>query len=81
MTVKVIAIKPIHKTAPGGTLELADNVAKVLVLLGNAKYAEGEETKPAPAPVSQPRPRGRPRGTGRTIGAVTKQNVRSDSAE
>lgn len=78
MLVKLIAINRIHKTEPGGELEVADNVAKVLVLLGHARYAEGHEPKAAPQPQVMRRVSRQPRGT---VSAVTRRNVRSDSAE
>lgn len=79
MRVKLIAINRIYKTEPGGELEVADNVAKVLVLLGHARYAD-EQPQPAPQPQQQParRVNRQPRGA---VGAVTRSNVRSDRAE
>lgn len=77
MLVKLIAIKKIHKTPPGGEIEVASNMARALVMLGRARYAEEQ---PAPAPKPQParRVNRQPRGA---VGAVTRSNVRSDRAE
>jgi hypothetical protein len=72
MKVKVIALKRIHKTEPDGELEVSSSVAKALVALGKARYAEAplEET-PKPA---APKPRGRPRRepTAGPIGVSTR---------
>lgn len=72
--VKLIANERIHKTEAGGELEVADNVANVLVLLGKAKYAEGHEPAPV-TPVRTTRPSRQPRTQGQ-VGAVTRQSLR-----
>lgn len=50
MTVKVIALQRIHKTEPGGELELAENVANVLVLLKKARYVDEPKAEERPKP-------------------------------
>lgn len=74
MLVKLIAIERIHKTEPGGELEVAANVANALVLLKKARYAEGHEPKAAPQPTVMRRAARQPRGA---VGAVTRTSVRN----
>lgn len=70
---KVIALKVINKTQPGEELNLPDNVAKVLVLLGNARYADNESATVAATPE---KPRAvrtrRAPATGASVGTMTK---------
>lgn len=71
---KVIALKTINTTAPGGELDVSPAVAKVLVLLGNARYADEaaeQESTPAPAPERARRQR-RAAPLGEPVGGMTK---------
>lgn len=70
--VKLIANERIHKTEAGGELEVADNVGKVLVLLGKAKYVEGHEPV-VTVRVPNVTTRRRTRSTGGPVGAVTSR--------
>lgn len=72
MKVKVIALKRIHKTEPGGELELPSEQANVLVLLGKARLADAPEKAPAPEKPKRGRPR---RGRTGAVGAVTQAAV------
>lgn len=75
MTVKVIALKTINKTPPGGELEVSAPVADVLVRLGNARYADPEEQRATQVE----RPGGSRRrnrtATGGAVAAATTKNV------
>lgn len=67
---KIIALERIHKTEPGGELDIPENQARVLVLLGKARWAEGGEPT-SPKAVKTPRRR-RTAPNGSALGAMTK---------
>lgn len=48
--VTIIALEPIYKTQPGEPLEVREDTAAALVLLGKAKYADA-----VPEPPQAPR--------------------------
>ena len=39
---QIVALKQIHKTAPGGTLEVTHEQARALIAIGIARAADGQ---------------------------------------
>lgn len=78
MKVKVIAVKRIKRTDPGGELWVSPKQAKALVMLKRARYAEDryaeEPAKQPAAPRGSEKAPRRRRGTptGEAVGAVTR---------
>lgn len=77
---RVIALQVIHKTQPGGELDVTETEARALVALGKVRYAEAAE-EPA-APPEKPKTRGRPRSTHAAgpVGVMTRADTAPEPA-